>query len=103
MIALKYDITNEVEARLIVHDFLASQDKLANIQIVTSNGMVTYTKEVRSRLSPIPPKQGQWFKTTRTVWTLTSQDVYNVAAALESKKYDETKMWQKFDTKFRVS
>jgi len=108
MRAFKYDITNESDARLVVHSFIQKQDRFSRVAMSSEKGTVTFSKRTLKAggydvMKLIPGKVLDFrIETTETTWKLSKQDVYNVAAVIESKKYDEASIWKKFDSKFKV-
>ena len=108
MKTLVYDITKKVDARLVVHAFLEKQDPILRVSMMADETSVTF---LRTNLNPggydvtkmIVGKVLDFrVSTTQTVWTLSHQDVYNVAKVIQSGQYDETKIWEKFNNKFQV-
>jgi len=104
----KYDITNEASARTLVHSFIEKQDRIDRVAITLDKTGVTFSKKILKAggydiMKFVPGKVLDFrVETTETVWKLSKQDVYNVAAALQSGKYDEASIWKKFNNKFKV-
>jgi hypothetical protein len=108
MKAFKYDINDEVSARMLVHSFIEKQDKIDRVAITLDKTGVTFSRKTLKAggydiMKLVPGKVLDFrIETTETVWKLSKQDVYNVAAAIESGKYDEASIWKKFNNKFKV-
>lgn len=108
MKAFKYDINDEVSARMLVHSFIEKQDKIDRVAITLDKIGVTFSKKTLKAggydiMKFVPGKVLDFrVETTETVWKLSKQDIYNVAAALQSGKYDEASIWKKFNNKFKV-